>query len=72
MLAERLARLLGSILALATLMGGALLLDEPPTFATTGYDWTANISDVTVVSTTGEGPADDRSQAAHALVYGAI
>lgn len=70
MLAERLARLLGSILALAMLMGGALITGEPPTYATTGFDWSADIPEVTVDLTTGS--AANASQAADVPAYGAF
>lgn len=39
MSARRLGRLLGSVLALTALTGGALLADEPLALTTYGYEW---------------------------------
>ena len=42
MSARRLGRLLGSVMALAALAGGALLVDESIVTTTFGFDWSAS------------------------------
>lgn len=71
MLAERLARLLGSILALGLFLGSAPLLEDPPTFETTGYDWgSPGTQSVTVDQLSSGGSADSWTQVAYAPQHG--